>query len=92
MATNNVTGIDGQSPLFDLEAIPCHDNPMVQKHGSGPKDVKCKDCKHLLYHDGVSHRYYKCGYRGDSHGPATDHRVGWAACSLFERNDIDGNA
>jgi hypothetical protein len=37
----------------------------------------------LLCSHTMSKTYYKCKLRGLSHGPGTDHRVSWNACSFF---------
>lgn len=60
-----------------------HDNPMVKAHGFGPEGKRCKHCKHLFVRQ-YAGRYYKCGLRVNTNGPATDQRVNWAACSKFE--------
>ena len=59
-------------------------NPLAQKHGAGPEGTKCKTCKHLTYNHGAHKKYYKCRCRGITCGPATDHRVNWPACKLYE--------
>ena len=54
--------------------------------GSGPKGKTCRDCKH--YRRFQSHVLWvrKCGLMEAvwTHGPGTDIKAGWAACSEFE--------
>ena len=45
--------------------------------------MRCKDCNHLIcgkYHD---RRYYKCELYGISHSEATDWRVSYQACGMY---------
>ena len=58
-------------------------NPMVQVYGYGPEGKRCKHCKYLYYKQ-FANKYYKCGLRVNTNGPATDHRVNWSACGKFE--------
>lgn len=58
-------------------------NPMVRAHGPGPDGAICGDCRHL-YAKRYSRTYHKCELRGDTNGPATDHRVRWPACGRYE--------
>lgn len=60
-----------------------HPNPCVRKHGFGPEGVRCVSCSRLSNHV-RGRRYYKCELRGVTHSPATDHRVSWDACALYE--------
>jgi hypothetical protein len=64
--------------LLELRRI----NPCVNIYGPGPDGATCKTCANLFYHQ-LSKRYYKCSLRGCTHGPGTDHRVSWPACSKF---------
>lgn len=44
----------------------------------------CKDCSHLIsgnYHD---RRYHKCELYGLSHSEATDWRLSWQACGMYD--------
>ena len=66
-----------------MEKTPVEPNPCVRLHGKGPEGITCKKCALLLVHD-CSKRYYKCALRKNTHGPATDHKVGWNACSKFK--------
>lgn len=66
--------------LFRLP--PSNPNPCVGLYGKGPEGKRCKHCRLLTGHR-FSRTYYKCQLRGDTHGPATDHRVNWDACSKF---------
>jgi hypothetical protein len=59
-------------------------NPMVRACGTGPEGTRCKTCTHLIAW-AYAKTYYKCDKRGDlTHGKATDQRVNWSACSLYE--------
>ena len=71
--------------MAGLEAEP---NPMVGKAGKGPAGKKCRSCSHLFYHE-RARRYYKCEFRGCTHGPGTDHRIGWNACKLFKEEEYE---
>jgi hypothetical protein len=55
-------------------------NPMAAKHGCGPDASKCGECRHLVKID----RWYKCRIRGISKSTATDHRLSWNSCRLFD--------
>ena len=59
-------------------------NPCVRKYGRGPESATCKTCRLLIQHDYHDKRYFKCPFRGDTMGAATDHRVGWNACRYYE--------
>ena len=62
-----------------------NDNPMVRKHGKGPDGVRCKTCRHMTTSGGGFVRtYWKCSRRGISRSTATDHRLKWDACRLYE--------
>lgn len=54
--------------------------------GTGPEGETCGTCAHLV-HTGNSGRYLKCGLmRKDwTHGPGTDLRARWPACSKWEK-------
>lgn len=62
---------------------PAYENPMVVMVGKGPAGAKCKTCANLTYHEREK-RWYKCTLRGFSHGPGTDHRIGYHACSQYK--------
>ena len=66
-----------------LLALDREPNPMRATHGPGPDGVRCKTCAYLSVH-GRSRNYYKCELRGVTSGSATDHRINWAACSLYD--------
>lgn len=64
-------------------------NPCVLAYGPGPEGRICGDCVHLFARGDTAGTYYKCDLRRFSNGPATDHRVRWAACAKFEeRSDV----
>jgi hypothetical protein len=60
-------------------------NPMAAKHGLGPEGAKCKECTHIT-RSGEG-RFIKCQIRGISKSTATDHRLSWKACRLFNPTD-----
>ena len=63
-------------------------NPLVVAYGPGPEGAVCGSCRFLKWKGGHSRRYYGCENRGPfTHGPATDHLVGWPACRLFEATE-----
>jgi hypothetical protein len=75
--------------LFELsdryKARMAHPNPMVRKAGIGPEGAKCKGCKFLIRTTSNSNKvYYKCDLVGVTHGAATDVRVRWDACRMYE--------
>lgn len=59
------------------------------KVGSGPVGKTCGDCQHLARVSGGNATYLKCGRVEPSwtHGPGSDIRASWAACSKFEDAD-----
>jgi len=64
-----------------------HENPMVLAYGRHPDlSLRCKDCD-LLYFKQFSKKYFKCTYRRNTGGPATDHRKHWPACTKLEAYD-----
>jgi hypothetical protein len=69
--------------LKDQMEVPYVENPCMRLYGPGPEGAKCKTCALLFCHS-RSKRYYKCSLRGCTHGPGTDHRVNWPACSKYE--------
>ncbi|QQE80909.1 hypothetical protein [Alicyclobacillus sp. SO9] len=79
--------------LFDAEQFEDErfSNPMVQKHGPGPGGAACGDCKYFRRMGSLNRpydiRYRKCEVRGITHGPGTDHKAGFHACSLYEEAD-----
>lgn len=63
---------------------PSKHNPMVRAYGQhDDPDLRCKDCNYLMWKQ-YAHKYFKCALRGNSGGPATDHRKFWPACRKFE--------
>ena len=58
-------------------------NPMIALFGPcKDPDRKCKDCESLFYKQ-FARKYYKCWWRGNTNGQATDHRKHWSACEKF---------
>jgi hypothetical protein len=68
----------------ELLGIPSEPNPLRARFGPGPEGAKCKTCVHLIDLRGGAKLFHKCFRRGASNSEATDHRVGWNACSLYE--------
>lgn len=64
---------------------PKGENPMCKAYGfHNEPGRKCKHCAHLQCWQ-ASNRWYKCGKRTTTGGRATDQKINWPACSLFER-------
>ena len=61
-------------------------NPMARKFGRLNTWRTCQACRFLHRTEHHDKKYYKCFWRGESHGAGTDHRVGWFACKKFEEN------
>ena len=70
-------------PIGDFAAN-FNPNPMVIHHGRGPEDARCKTCRHIIA-EGYNRTYYKCARRGVTLSAATDHRLKWQACRLYEQ-------
>ena len=52
--------------------------------------VQCKDCTHLISGNWHDRRYHKCELYGLSHSEATDWRLSYPACGMFNgKVDID---
>lgn len=47
---------------------------------------RCKTCRHLWCRR-LGNRYYKCLKSRVTGGPATDWRINWPACGLWEKVD-----
>lgn len=45
--------------------------------------LRCRDCKHCLTYDYHNRRYYKCKLYGLSNSEATDWRLSWPACGMY---------
>ena len=58
-------------------------NPMARLHGTDKMGRKCAECRLLWRKTGYRKAYFKCGLRGDTNGPGTDHRKNWNACTKF---------
>lgn len=63
-------------------------NPCLRVYGTGPAEVICKTCARFHSPEYHGKRYHKCELRGFTHGPCTDHRVGWPACSRYEERGV----
>jgi hypothetical protein len=78
-----MTFLFGEDPAL----FPDEPNYMVRKNGYGPKGKTCKTCHYLIktkYHGKV---YYKCDWRGITASAASDIRLKWNACRLYEEQD-----
>jgi len=53
------------------------------QYGLADNGKTCKTCKHLVYHE-RSKRWYKCKKWVLSMSSASDVRVSWPACKLYE--------
>lgn len=51
----------------------------------GHYDDKCKNCMHLIKEHGYNKNYYKCEVYGISNSEATDWRLKYDACGLFNK-------
>ena len=51
---------------------------------SSDKDAVCKNCDHLRKHN-ANRTWYKCECYGDTSSEATDWRISWTACGLFNK-------
>lgn len=69
-------------PLGDGFEIFPNPNPCVAVYGSGPEGRTCGTCQYLEVWE-YARRYYKCTLRLNTHGAATDHRLGWDACGKY---------
>ena len=71
--------------LFNIDPVAPEPNPMVKDFGKLDPPNKCKNCANLRVRY-MAKKYFKCTYRGDTRGAATDHRVNWSACNNFINN------
>jgi len=70
-------------------------NPMVRElgfyddHLTGAErgDTTCESCRHCLRKEYRGYKGYRCRFRRDTNGPATDHRLWWPACTKYEPKD-----
>lgn len=81
----------GKTPLTNpmLRLVGPYAGPKIFDHpstvrGRRARDPRCGDCIHLVVRS-MARRYYKCELRSTSGSATSDHRVGWPACSRFER-------
>lgn len=51
----------------------------------GKEDGICKSCSHLVENYNRSNKYYKCEVYGETHSDATDWRLKYPACGLFNK-------
>jgi len=64
-------------------------NPMVRRHGRGPAGAHCKTCEFLHpQRYGSARRYWKCIRYSTSHCDASDFRMKWDACRLYEEEKV----
>lgn len=45
--------------------------------------LRCRDCCHLIGGEWHGKRYYKCKIYGLSHSEASDWRLSWMACGMY---------
>lgn len=78
-----------QQELFDLSEVEdlAYRNPMVVMYGKGPIGQKCKTCVQLTEIRTGQNVYKKCKLPGITHGPGTDHLVGYHACKFYEARE-----
>ena len=63
-------------------------NPCRVKLGHGPEGKTCKTCRWLLATSYRTNRtFYKCSFRGVTHGEGTDHRLKWGACGKYAEEE-----
>jgi hypothetical protein len=89
-------------PIFGLTSAPPDKAPYGIRHAESlrrrvhpmthqplrPEGGKCGDCRHLVRRGMVAGTYYKCTlHPRNTGGPATDCRVRWPACVLFEARE-----
>lgn len=47
------------------------------------RDQQCKTCRHLISGDYHDRRYHKCELYGMSHSAATDWRLSYPSCGMY---------
>lgn len=57
--------------------------------GAGPADKTCRDCENLVTNQ-YANVYHKCRLYGIRCSEATDWRVRWPACGMFDREPEAG--
>lgn len=63
---------------------PLEPNPCRVRLGYGPEGKTCKTCRWLIATGYRTNRtFYKCTFRGVTHGQGTDHRLKWKACRKY---------
>ena len=55
---------------------------MHEMFGSGHPSNKCKTCDHLISYT-ANRRYYKCEIYGDTNSEATDWRLKYPSCAMY---------
>ncbi len=51
----------------------------------GPEASRCRTCKHLIKDPYHSKTFYKCEKSNITHGAATDVKLKWRGCVLWEQ-------
>lgn len=64
-----------------LRGIPLHPDAPADRDGAGPR---CGSCAHLIRVGHHNRVYLKCDLVPLTHGPGTDARSWWPACSDWE--------
>jgi hypothetical protein len=65
------------------QRLPKRIRVMHTVYGRAGIDKRCGACRHLR-RIRYQKTFYKCGKTTITHGAATDWRVGWPACGLYE--------
>lgn len=78
-ARNRVAIANGRHPATRKKLLRIVDPPQ--------RAMCCGDCAHADYRPGGTRWFWKCRLhpQGMTHGPATDIRISWPACELFDR-------
>lgn len=80
--TTNLFGEEIPAPDRQPKRGPTPHQQMLRLYGQ-KRGFVCRDCKHLVA-TGNNATYYKCSKFGVTSGAATDWRLKWAACGLFQ--------
>ena len=82
MNTTNLFGEEVETQGQPTKRGPSPHQQMLRLYGQ-KRGFVCSDCKHLVA-TGKNATYYKCSRFGITSGAATDWRLKWAACGLFQ--------
>jgi len=92
MPGNQISMIDGYEydPPSPME-IAANNRRLIKpqdKYGLANNGKTCKTCANKLSWDYHDKRYHKCLKWKVSHSLATDIRVSWPACKLYQPEDV----